>query len=328
MTQNPHPDSAVLKHISVPQPTGKTLKALVISGGGSKGAFAGGIAEHLINNCKKDYDLYVGTSTGSLLIPFLAIGDIDRIKKIYTTIRQEDIFTVCPFKVKRKNGEVKLRMNHLAILGQFIRGKKTLGDSTGLKHLIRKSFTQEDFDQIKALKKEVVVTVANLTTHSIEYKSSNDYEYEDFCHWIWASANLSPLMSLYKKDNNEYADGGFGNLIPVQHAIRKGAGTIDTIVLRLENSVFNNPPLQNALEVFVRTYDFMLNQIANDDLLISELEAAGSNVQIHFYYIKRILTTHSFVFDAAEMKGWWQEGLDMFKEVECDSHLVEVKPAS
>jgi NTE family protein len=32
------------------------MKALVVSGGGSKGAFAGGIAEYLINDCGNSYD--------------------------------------------------------------------------------------------------------------------------------------------------------------------------------------------------------------------------------------------------------------------------------
>ncbi|MDA8758559.1 patatin-like phospholipase family protein, partial [Flavobacteriaceae bacterium] len=44
------------------------MRALVISGGGSKGAFAGGVAEHLIRVKKKKYDLFLGCSTGSLLI--------------------------------------------------------------------------------------------------------------------------------------------------------------------------------------------------------------------------------------------------------------------
>jgi len=33
-------------------------KALVISGGGSKGAFAGGVAQYLIQVRKKKYDLF------------------------------------------------------------------------------------------------------------------------------------------------------------------------------------------------------------------------------------------------------------------------------
>lgn len=218
------------------------MKTLVISGGGSKGAFAGGVAEYLINYRETNYELFVGSSTGSLLIPFLAIGDVARIKKLYTTISQSDIFTVCPFIVKYKNGKVKLRMNHFGIIAQFFKRQKTLGDSTGLRNLIRNNFKRKDFETIKALGKEVVVTVANLTTQLIEYKSSNDCTYEDFCDWMWASCNLAPLMSLYQKNGNDYADGGFGNLIPVQEAIIKGATEIDTIVLRQEKAVYNNPP--------------------------------------------------------------------------------------
>ena len=58
------------------------MKALVISGGGSKGAFAGGIAEHLINDCGNSYDFLVGSSAGSLLLPHVALGNIEKIKKI------------------------------------------------------------------------------------------------------------------------------------------------------------------------------------------------------------------------------------------------------
>lgn len=301
------------------------MNALVISGGGSKGAFAGGVAEYLIKIAQKDYKLFVGTSTGSLLVPFLAIGDIERIKKIYTTIKQEDIFTVCPFRIQKKNGEVKARINHFGILKQFFKKQKTLGDSTNLRKLIRKSFKPADFERIRELGKEVIVTVSNLTTQAIEYKSSNDYGYDDFCDWIWASANMVPLMSLVQKEGCEYADGGFGNLIPIQQAISKGATYIDVIVLRLKNGVYSNPPLRNALDAFARTYDFMLNQIAIDDLLIANLEATSQNVAIDFYHINRLLTTRSFIFDAEEMKQWWQEGYEMYQQEACVKHYLPAK---
>lgn len=302
------------------------MNALVISGGGSKGAFAGGVAEYLLNYCNREYDVFVGTSTGSLLIPLLAIGNIERIKKLYTTIEQSDIFTVCPFKINKKDGVVKISINHFGIVKQFIRKQKTLGDSTNLRTLIRKSFTKADFEQIKTLKKEVIVTVANLTTQQIEYKSSNDYTYNEFCDWIWASCNMVPLMSLYKKDGQEYADGGFGNLIPLQQAITKGATAIDAIVLRLEKASYNYPPLQNALDIFARTSDFMLNRIANDDIIISQLQADKKNVHISFYFINRVLTTRSFIFDKEEMTNWWQEGLDHFKTTIHESHVLHAQP--
>ena len=58
------------------------MKALVISGGGSKGAYAGGVAQYLMEVQNKKYDLFLGTSTGSLLIPHLSIGKVDKLKDL------------------------------------------------------------------------------------------------------------------------------------------------------------------------------------------------------------------------------------------------------
>ncbi|SFD06032.1 hypothetical protein SAMN04487987_103278 [Algibacter pectinivorans] len=35
------------------------MKALVIPGGGSNGAFAGGVAQYLIENLKRDYQFFL-----------------------------------------------------------------------------------------------------------------------------------------------------------------------------------------------------------------------------------------------------------------------------
>ena len=45
------------------------MKALVISGGGAKGAWAGGLVEYLSMEKGMDWDVFVGSSTGSLLVP-------------------------------------------------------------------------------------------------------------------------------------------------------------------------------------------------------------------------------------------------------------------
>ena len=41
---------------------------LVISGRGSKGVFGGGVAQYLMENESKEYDLFLGTSSGSLMV--------------------------------------------------------------------------------------------------------------------------------------------------------------------------------------------------------------------------------------------------------------------
>lgn len=77
------------------------MRALVISGGGSKGAFAGGVAQYLMEGLGRDYDLFLGTSTGSLLVPHLAVHDIGKLYNIFTNVQQHDIFSISPF-VQRK----------------------------------------------------------------------------------------------------------------------------------------------------------------------------------------------------------------------------------
>ena len=79
-------------------------KALVISGGGSKGAFAGGVAQYLMKKENREYDLFLGTSTGSLMVSHLALDMLDELKHLYTNVNQSTIFSNNPFKIKKVKG--------------------------------------------------------------------------------------------------------------------------------------------------------------------------------------------------------------------------------
>ena len=112
------------------------MKALVISGGGSKGAFAGGVAQFLIEEAKRDYDIFVGTSTGSLLLSHLALSKVDKIKEIYSNVDQDSIFNSCPFTIERKHGSEFISINHWNVLNRFFRGKKTFGEVISLSLIV------------------------------------------------------------------------------------------------------------------------------------------------------------------------------------------------
>ncbi len=286
------------------------MRALVISGGGSKGAFAGGIAEFLINNCGYNYDVLVGTSTGSLIVPLLAVNEIDKLKRLYTSVTPDDIFSSNPFIVSKKNGEFKTRINHFAILWMFIKGAKTFGESKNLRNLIEKMFTEEDFKEIRRNGKKVVVTVSNLTMNRVEYKHMNECTYQDYVDWIWASANMIPFMSLLEKNDSQYADGGMGNMVPIAEAIRQGGSIIDVIVLKTEKPFGPKPKIKNALELTTRVYDFMFNQIVNDDITIGKLTGQSREVTINFYHPPEMLTKNSLVFRPEEMLRWWEQGFE------------------
>ncbi len=284
------------------------MKALVISGGGSKGAFAGGLAEYLIKVCKHQYEIFIGSSTGSLLVPLLSIGETDKLKKVFTTVTQEDIFNNSPFIIKKINGKFKTSINHLGIIKMFLKRKKTFGESENLRLLIRDTITQTDYERIQSLTGEVIVTVSNLSTMTVEYKAAKDCSYDDFCDWIWASTSLVPFMSLVTKNGYEYADGGMGDIVPIYHAIQKGATDIDIIVLKTDKSLKKQKALRNALDVTARVFDFMLNQIAMDDLTIGRLEGLNKKVKLNFYHPPQDLTSNSLIFDPEQMKQWWALG--------------------
>lgn len=166
------------------------MKALVISGGGSKGAFAGGVAQYLMQEKLHEYDLLLGTSTGSLLIPHLALGDVDKIYEIYTNVNMNNIFNINPFHVNKRDGVDVVTINHFNVLWQFLKGKRTFGESNKLRSYIRKNFTLSEFNQLKASKTNIVVTVTNLSLNDVEYKCIRDFDYDEFCDWIWISCNL------------------------------------------------------------------------------------------------------------------------------------------
>lgn len=282
------------------------MKALVISGGGSKGAFAGGLAEYLLTVCKKKYDIFIGSSTGSLLVPLLSIGEIERLKTVFTTVTQEDIFNNCPFLLKKVKGVYKTRINHLGILQMFLEGKKSFGESENLRKLIFKNITETDFESIR--KNDVIITVSNLNSMQVEYKEARNCSYYDFCEWIWASASLVPFMSLVSKNGSEYADGGMGNIIPIYQAIQKGATELDIIVLKPKEYAEMKLPVRNALELTSRVFSFMLNQIVTDDLIIGRLEGQNKKIRLNFYYPAEELTTNSLIFDPLQMSQWWEYG--------------------
>lgn len=289
------------------------MKALVISGGGSKGAFAGGIAQYLIEEKQQKYDLFVGSSTGSLLVPLLASNNVAKAKKIYTEIKNSDIFSLSPYKLKKRRGIEFIRMHHLNVLRSFLRGNKTFGSSKNLRRTIEQNFTQADFDFIRKKETDVIVTVSNLSTQELEYKSIKNHSYADFCDWIWGSANFVPFMSLMIKNNMEYGDGGFGNNIPVQAAIDAGATEIDVIILDPINRLTNKIKSTNAFDLTFKLLDYLLEQNNQSKLEISKLKAQHKKVKINRFHTPTQLTENSLIFNQKKMKKWWEEGYQFAK---------------
>ncbi|MBT8253298.1 MAG: patatin-like phospholipase family protein [Flavobacteriaceae bacterium] len=286
------------------------MKALVISGGGSKGAFAGGVAQYLIENEGRQYDMLLGTSTGSLLVPHLALGKISKIYSIFTNVRQNDIFSVSPFVQRKRGNREFVSIDFVNSLWQFIKLKRTFGESKTLRRNIKRQFTIDEFNEIRASKEDVVVTVTNLSKNRVEYKSIKECSYDEFCEWIWISCNYVPFMSLATVDGYEYADGGLGCVVPIREAIIRGATEIDAVILESESMDHLKVLGKNPFSLMLNLYGHLLNQVERNDITIGKLAAKNNNVNLNLYYTPTRLTENSLIFSKRLMVKWWKEGFE------------------
>ena len=289
------------------------MRALVISGGGSKGAFAGGVAQYLLEEEGHHYDLFLGTSTGSLLIPYLALGRAEKIHTIYTTVDKDKIFNVNPFVIKKKNGIEVVTINHFNVVKQFFKGKRTFGESEALLEFIKKNFLSSEFNELKEKGVDVIVTVTNISLNRVEYKSIRDFDYDEFCQWIWISCNYIPFMSLVSKNGYDYGDGGFSNLVPIREAINRGATEVDVIILETETKTEPKRLGKNPFSLIVDLFQTLLDQVEKHNITIGKLAAKNKDVKLNLYYTPTHLTDNALIFNKEQMKEWWDQGYEYAK---------------
>lgn len=115
-------------------------------------------------------------------------------------------------------------------------------------------------------------------------------------------------MSLVKKEGCEYADGGFGSLVPIEEAINRGATEVDVIILETEVTYYNRLPSKNVFSLITNLYAFMTDRIEKHNIRIGKFVANNHDAILNFYYTPTVLTTNSLVFDKEEMEKWWESG--------------------
>ena len=272
------------------------------------------MAQYLIEREKHNYDMFLGKSTGSLLVPHLAVGEIGKLYDIFTNVQQHDIFSISPFVQRKKGDREYVSIDFINSLWQFIRRKRTFGESKALKRNIRQNFTHSEYLKIKEEKHDVVITVANLSMNRVEYKSIQECTYEEFCNWIWISCNYIPFMSLAVVNGHEYADGGLGSVIPIREAILRGATEIDAIVLEAETMGKQKVLGKNPFSLMISLFGHLLDQVEKNDIVIGKLAAKNNNVKLNIYYTPTTLTENSLIFSKRLIEKWWQQGYDYAEE--------------
>ena len=291
-------------------------KAVLISGGGSWGAYGGGTLARL----NRDYNTVVGISTGAIMSPLVALKKWDSLKEAYTTINRHTIFDrkwYKPTPITKKG-----KLNKLSILLTLLLGQKSVGTSTNLRKEIDRFFPKSYFDRLKYSYKEIFIGVQNLAQNpsDIHYFNNIETEYEDFKDWMWCSANFPFFTSLVKKgwyDKESkfhvglWSDGGLSKLVGFDALHSHRYKEVDIILHKTkfenkyEDYIVNNLMDNITTSVNAMQYNIEFSYFKDE---INKLLSKGTTVNV--YWLPRKLSTNSMFFNRNKMLEWWNEGYE------------------
>lgn len=234
-------------------------RALVVSGGGAKGAFAAGAIKYLMVEKGIAFDLVVGTSTGALIAPFVATADVADLLAIYENVEDQDILADRP--------------DLLAFLFS-----DALNDSAPLEGLINRFFGGRGrYERLVSSPVEAFVTVVNLQTGEVEYGNQHQDGRKDFLRKVLASASVPVMMPPVKIGRHQYVDGGVKDLAPLGKAIDEGATHIVSIILSPDED--HREPVKgqftSTADILKRTLDLLTEEVVDNDVKIANLYTAG-----------------------------------------------------
>ena len=245
------------------------MKALVLSGGASKGAFTAGVVQHLLEKERMSFDMAVGTSTGSLVAGPALLGDSDYLANVYSTVANKDIF---------KN----------TLLGKIV-NMPIDAKMEPLHDMLREYYIEQGaLERLLRIGKNMLVTTVNVSSGLVHLLSSEGVAFrgrpgmkpETFVKAILASC-CEPVFtepvrvfedepdSPFKRDL--FYDGGVKEFLPVEHAATAGAREVWAVSThRLEHSETDwgsetAPDKVSVLKALTWTVSAALDEVARGD---------------------------------------------------------------
>ncbi len=226
------------------------MKALVLSGGGSKGAYQAGALKYILGEKQIKYEIICGVSVGAINASFLAqfkheeeIESAKQIVDLWLKIQNKDIYKRW-FPFGRW---------HALWQSSFYNSKPLMDLITNNISLTR----------IRESNKKISVGAVSLSSGKYTiFNQDND----EFIKAIVASASFPVMLSPVRIGDQLWSDGGSKEITPLRTAIEMGATDIDVIITSPEHRVklfFENP---NTIDILKRSFDLSSDKIMSNDM--------------------------------------------------------------
>lgn len=279
------------------------MRALVLSGGGARGAYQVGALKYLINDLGLRYDILCGVSVGALNCGFLSMfrndekrDGLDKLIEIWENISTPKVYKRWfPFGRAHSLWE------------------KSLYNSQPLIDLVRRDL---HLDKVRSSGKLVGVGAVSLSTGKYRTFTQDD---DSFVDGVLASSSFPAFLKPILIEGELYTDGGVKEVTPLKQAIDFGADAVDVIMCSplqpSEGFVENN----NTIDVATRTIGLMNDDVMVNDikmaLMYNELVSLGGApgkrfVDIKMIYPNQSLDIESLSFDHDKIMKIMSQGYD------------------
>lgn len=235
--------------------------AIVLSGGGAKGAFQVGVLDALINQRGVKPAIVVGTSTGAIQALGVAQNDVAGLLKMWEGLkRNADIYT-------ERGG----------VAGTIILGEKAMYNTAPLRKLL-KAFA----DPNKLAASDIDLRLGVVSLQSGEFRTI-DKSVPDIHNWVYASCAMPGFFDPLQTSNKEqWVDGGVRDVTPLGAALVLNPSGVLVIRASPVSKPATAKTFGGLIPIGLRAVNLLQSEVSRNDLanasLINDMLAARDQI--------------------------------------------------
>lgn len=290
------------------------MRALVLSGGGAKGAYQVGVLKRWLLEEGLEYDILCGVSVGAINVAQLSQAAMGKISESYSKLMMTwSNLTSSSIYRNWPCGKISAFW------------KNSIVDSSPLMNMLKLSI---DHKKIRSSGRKVRVGAVCLETG--EYRTGTELN-DDIVDWVVASSSFPVFFTPVKIDGKLWIDGGLRSVTPLDEALALGASYIDVIMCSNPNQNLLHKMIHSAVpDVAYRSAEIMLDQIMRADVraiglknrLLDAGTASYEKINIRLIQPNKPLECDSLDFDPPKIKKMIKQGYDDAVCCSCEKNVI------
>lgn len=240
--------------------------ALVLSGGGSRGAYEIGVWKAL---CALEIkiDLVVGTSVGAINGAMVAQGDLEAAERLWPQLETDMVFDVETTGIPAEDA--------LAYAKEIVLHGGA--DASGLKSLLMQYIHE---DNVRNSSVEYGLVTTEFPSMEGHFLYLEDIPQGQLTNYILASASCFPAVRRCIIGEKQFIDGGYRDNMPVEMAMKKGASRI--IAVDLQAAGFTRKHTVEQAQEEAEEFHLLKSPLDLGDFLIFDSDNTSRLMQLGY----------------------------------------------